>query len=261
MSLIDKISPTAPPLDRIALLEEIALQYYLRQGFPQYGQVAASFTQPEKTFEVQVKLNSTDWLIAGLLILIFDSDTNKGGTYKVISVVDSEYAILELQAYDYLTTAAGQTIPAGALAYVTVGQPDFEAIFQSLLTGDDRILAVEANSTQEWFTLQMPNVNHAIDLELRLHVAVLGFPIKYLYTILNKGGEPELYVEQISIGKVSALAGVEKIGVTYAIPSGSTNKVTFTIDATDLATNRNVHTRIRVLPYYSGSETNITFPV
>ena len=256
MSLIDQISKTAPIESRVSLTEDILA--ILLKGSPAYVTTSATFIQPPLQNEVQVSVTSTDFMQVGNLVQIYDTTTSKGGYYIVNQVIDSTDVLLELQAYTYNTTAPGETIPNGSRVQISIGQPDFKSIFFNLLTGGDKNVSATAGTSNDWFTLQMPNANHALELTVRLHVAVLGFAIKRRYMILNKQGEPEIYVEGIDINRIRALAGPSEEVDVVATTSG-TDSVIFTIDASNLSTDRVVQTRVQIDSFASDSGANITF--
>lgn len=255
MSEITHFSSTAPILERVNHLEDVVTG--IVKGSPSYVLTTASFIQPAALKQVQIKVGATDWLQAGNLLQIYDLVSGKGGYYKVISVVDEDELVVENQAYTYNTTGAGQTIPAGARVQMSSGQPDFRAIIYSILIGLDKTVPIVAGGTQQFFTLQMPNTDHCAELILRLHVKQIGFPIVRRYWVLNKTGEPTLWVEKMDREKVSTLAGNQSIDFTYAT-SGS-DSVIFSIDAAALSTDRTAQSRILINPFSSDSGANIVF--
>lgn len=257
MELAEHISKTKKIIERIDLLEDLVS--ILLQNAPVYSSLTAGFVQPSAGSQVEVDMETTDWVVANQLVQIW-SNTGVGapysGYYRVEQVVSSTRLLLELQPYGYNTSPAGTVMPSGARASLTSGQPNYQEILEGLLTGDYRNISVPAGQAVDWATITLPVQNRAIEIELRMHIPVLGFIRHRSYLVIRKSGEAQLYaVQHATAVRENDLAGGQSIDV--ALNAINENQLDIDIDGTNLTGTQTAHTRLNIRPY--SDDTNPTF--
>ena len=176
-----------------------------------FGNTTANFTQPQVGSQVQIEVNATTWMAVNQRLLISDDSgvVWKGGSYKIINVVDVDTVIVELET-SADNSPLNTIIPSGATVAVT-GLP---SSYSKFLTLDS--IAVTADGG---------TANNLVSFDASLFVSTTGLA-RVIANVLGfrthgDGGQGFFALDT----SAAAVAETEDLGITFDALDDTSTKI------------------------------------